>query len=213
MGTIRKGANGGFSGKAGSVVGSNWRDIEYIRGLPKLSNKPKTDKQLEQQAKFTMAINVLLPVKKQIDIGFANIKQGRTTSYNLALKHMLDYAIIGTYPALEIDYPQIAFAQGRLSGVSGITLLAEPENIRVSWSNMVLKSNSSATDVLTAMVYEPESNDYVIGPPDTARAAGLMDIVMPFDWLGKAVHVYLFFTSLDGKLVSNSAYGGSITVL
>lgn len=213
MGTIRKGANGGFSGKAGSVVGSSWRDIEYIRGLPRLSNKPKSEKQLEQQAKFSMAINVLLPVKKQIDIGFGNIKQGRTTSYNLALRHMLDYAIIGTYPALEIDFSQIAFAQGRLSGVSGVILLSEPENIKVFWSNSVLKSNSKPSDVLTAMVYEPESNDYVIGPPDIARAAGMMDIVMPSDWLGKTVHVYLFFISLNGQLVSNSAYGGSITVL
>ena len=132
MGTIRKGANGGFSGKAGSIVGSSWRDIDYIRGLPKLSKKPKSEKQIEQQAKFALAIDVLLPVKKQIDTGFGNIKQGRTTSYNLALKHMLDYAIIGTYPALEIDYSQIAFAQGRLSGVSGVVLLAKPGNIRVS---------------------------------------------------------------------------------
>lgn len=213
MGTIRKGANGGFSGKAGSVVGSSWRDIEYIRGLPKLSNKPKSEKQIEQQAKFALAINVLLPVKKQIDIGFGNIKQGRTTSYNLALKHMLDYAIIGTHPALEIDYSQIAFAQGRLSRVSGINLLAEPGNIRASWSNDIIKSNSSPTDLLTVLVYEPESNDYVIGPPDADRAAGMVDIAMPSDWLGKTVHVYLFFTSLDGLLVSNSAYGGSISVL
>jgi hypothetical protein len=213
MGTIRKGANGGFSGKAGSIVGSSWRDIDYIRGLPKLRKKPKSEKQIEQQAKFALAIDVLLPVKKQIDTGFGNIKQGRTTSYNLALKHMLDYAIIGTYPALEIDYSQIAFAQGRLSGVSGVVLLAKPGNIRVSWSNAILKSNGKADDLLTVLVYEPESNDYVIGPPDTIRTAGMVNIAMPPEWLGKTVHVYLFFTSPERQMVSNSAYGGSISVL
>lgn len=212
MGTIRQGALGGFSGKAGSIIGSSWRDISYIKGLPKLSKKPKSEKQLEQQAKFALAINVLLPAKKQLDVGFGNIRQGRTTSYNLALKHMLDYAIVGFYPDLEIDYSQIAFAQGRLSGVSGVSLLAEPENINVNWSNLIIKSNGQPSDVLTSLVYEPESNDYVIGP-ETDRVAGVVDIAMPFEWVDKTVHVYLFFTSLDGRLVSNSAYGGSVTVM
>ncbi len=40
MVTIRQGANGGFSGKAGSIIGTR-RDINYIKGLPRLSNTPK----------------------------------------------------------------------------------------------------------------------------------------------------------------------------
>ncbi|MHB1178609.1 MAG: hypothetical protein ACYCZO_09790 [Daejeonella sp.] len=50
---------------------------------------------------------------------------------------------------------------------------------KVRWSNVIIKSSGLPTDVLTSMVYEPESNDYVIGPPDTDRAAGLIDIAMP----------------------------------
>lgn len=153
MGIIRKGANGGFSGKAGSVVGSSWRDIEYIRGLPKLSNKPKSEKQLEQQARFALAINVLLPVKKQIDIGFGNNKQGRTTSYNLALKHMLGFAIIGIYPELVIDFSKIAFSQSRLSGVLATTVLAEPVKIKLNWSTDVLRSTASPAHLMTILVY------------------------------------------------------------
>lgn len=49
MGRIKQGANGGFSGKAGSVIGSSWKEIEYIKGRPKVSNKPATQRQLEQQ--------------------------------------------------------------------------------------------------------------------------------------------------------------------
>ena len=41
MGTIRKGTLGGFYVKAESIVGSSCRDISYIKGLSKLSNKPK----------------------------------------------------------------------------------------------------------------------------------------------------------------------------
>lgn len=211
MGRIRKGANGGFSGKAGSVVGSRWRDIDYIRGLPKLSNKPKSEKQLEQQARFTLAINVLLPVKKQLDIGFGKIRQGRTTSYNIALKHMLDYAIVGIYPVLEIDYPKIAFSQGRLSGVLGTSVLAEPGKIKLSWSTDVNRSTALPGDLMTILVYEPESNEYVIGPPDVTRSASTVDITMPSDWVGLTVHVYLYLVSED-QVVSNSSYAGSVIV-
>ncbi|MFB2118987.1 hypothetical protein [Parapedobacter sp. 2B3] len=33
MGIIKKGINGPFKGKAGSVVGSSWKKIDYIKGL------------------------------------------------------------------------------------------------------------------------------------------------------------------------------------
>lgn len=39
MGTIRQGANGSFRGKAGSVIGSSWKGIDYIKGLPKSGQK------------------------------------------------------------------------------------------------------------------------------------------------------------------------------
>lgn len=49
MGTIRKGANSGFSGKAGSVIESSRKEIEYIKGRSKVSNKPSTQPQPEQR--------------------------------------------------------------------------------------------------------------------------------------------------------------------
>lgn len=42
MGTIRQGANGSFRGKAGSVIGSSWKGIDYIKGLPKKRTKGAT---------------------------------------------------------------------------------------------------------------------------------------------------------------------------
>ena len=33
MGTIKQGILGGFSGKVGTVVGSSWKGISYMRGL------------------------------------------------------------------------------------------------------------------------------------------------------------------------------------
>jgi hypothetical protein len=39
MVTYSKSANGTFSGKVGSIIGSNWPSIDYLKGLPKKSSK------------------------------------------------------------------------------------------------------------------------------------------------------------------------------
>ncbi len=213
MGTIRNGGNGAFSGKAGSFIGSNWRDINYIKGIPRISNKPKTQKQLEQQAKFALAVRFLRPVKLQVEAGFSKIKQGHTTSYNLALKQILTNAIIGTYPDYEIDYAYAAFSQGPLSGIADVAILAEPPKLVMSWSTSVLKANSFPTDEVHFLVYEPVSSDYVIGPPSIPRSAQTADIAMPSDWVGKTVHVFVYCRSLEKQDVSDSIYAGSAILI
>ena len=52
MGTVKKGILGDFSGKVGSVVGSNWKGIGYIRSLPKKVGNPRTLPQKSHRAKF-----------------------------------------------------------------------------------------------------------------------------------------------------------------
>jgi len=47
----------------GSVIGSNWRDIDYMRGLPKKTSKEPAGKQLAVRARFTVLPQFLLLVK------------------------------------------------------------------------------------------------------------------------------------------------------
>ena len=49
MGRLSRSPNGPFSGKAGSVIGSSWRGIYYIKGLQKTITKARSPLQLEQQ--------------------------------------------------------------------------------------------------------------------------------------------------------------------
>ena len=213
MGTIRKGALGGFSGKAGSVVGSSWRDINYIKGLPKLSNKPKSEKQLEQQARFAMALRTLLPVKDYLNVGFNDLKQGRRTGFNVALQAFLEKAITGIYPALDIDYAMIEFARGSISFPADVLVTPEAGKLVVDWNTQALKAKADMEDQFTVLVYEPNSNDYVVGPPLTLRTTGTVDVVMPSDWAGLTVHVYAYFINKNGKDVSKSIYAGTAIVM
>lgn len=48
METSRNGANGGFKGKAGSVICSCWKSIDYIKRPYQKRTKPAMEEQLIQ---------------------------------------------------------------------------------------------------------------------------------------------------------------------
>jgi len=212
MGTIRNGGNGAFSGKAGSFIGSSWRDINYMRGIPKISKKPKTLKQLEQQAKFAAAVKFIQPVKDLLNVGFGGQKPGKASGYNLALKHVLENAISGTYPEISIDYTKAQFAKGSLAAPLGSAVLAEAGELLLSWSPDLNPYNAFIDDEVTVLIFDPVSNIYMSGPIGISRVEGEMTISIPSAYLGNTVHIYMFFMSRQGKL-SNSAYVGESVVV
>jgi hypothetical protein len=213
MGRIRNGGNGAFSGKAGSFIGSSWRDINYIKGIPKLSNKPKTLKQLEQQAKFALAIQFLLPVKRQLEIGYGQVKQGRATSYNTALKQVLNDAIIGDYPDFEINYAAVSFSHGPLSKPEAVSVVPAANSLVLSWDNSIVPLNGFADDLLTVLVYSKVSNSFVMGPPEVLRSSESTTVSLPAHWLGNEVHIFAYYVSKQTLQVSPTSYVGSETVI
>ena len=52
MGKIKQGILGGFKGKVGTVIGSSWNGIAYMRGIPQSQKDPKTSAQLTQRSLF-----------------------------------------------------------------------------------------------------------------------------------------------------------------
>lgn len=59
MGKISHGIWGGFSAKVGSVVGSRWKNICYIRSLAARVSNPNTARQRCQRGKFCKAVGFL----------------------------------------------------------------------------------------------------------------------------------------------------------
>ena len=55
MGRISKGIPGGFAGTVGTVVGSKWRGIEYMRSQPTGGRSNPSTLQLAQRNRFAVA--------------------------------------------------------------------------------------------------------------------------------------------------------------
>lgn len=211
MGTLRNGGNGTFIGKAGSFIGSTWKDISYMKGIPKISNKPKTLRQLEQQAKFAAAIKFLGPIKDLLNVGFHSQTQGKASGYNMAVKFILDNAISGEYPDFAIDYGKVMLAKGSLAAPVGPAIIAEPATLVITWSPDVNPYNGFLDDEATVVIFDPLNNIFISGLTGILRPEGEMTVPVPAAYLGNTVHVYLFF--MGRGRVSNSSYAGSAVIV
>lgn len=64
MGIIKGGILGGFSGKVGAVIGTSWKGIQVMKGIPASVANPNTAGQQEQRGAFKKTVydaTILLP--------------------------------------------------------------------------------------------------------------------------------------------------------
>ena len=59
MGKIKQGILGGFKGKVGTVIGSSWNGIAYMRGLAQSVKNPKTAAQTTQRGFFREVLDIV----------------------------------------------------------------------------------------------------------------------------------------------------------
>src|SRR5690606_38879109 len=101
-----------FSGAVGDMVGCNGPHGFYIRSRPRKPAKAPTQRQLEARARLGLAMSFLKPLKAIIYRGFLAEPSARTkiTAMNAAASHMLNNAITGEFPDLQIDPAKVRLA-------------------------------------------------------------------------------------------------------
>jgi len=214
MGTIRNGANGGFSGKAGSVIGSSWNNISYIKGLPKISNKPASLKQLDQRARFAAVLQYLGPIKDVLIQGYKGQTAGRATGFNMGIQHAIINAITGTYPAYEVDRSLVQISKGTLQKPSSVNVASNVTgSLDITWLPQVNGLNAFASDTLVVLVYNQEQNLFLSYTAVANREDGTATIAIPTDFSGQTIHTYLFYVMDDGGRQSLSTYHGPTIIV
>lgn len=213
MGRFSKGVFGAFSGKIGNVVGSSWRDIDYMRTAPKPSSKAATIKQQMQRLSFRTAVLFLSRIRTILELGYGKANTGKATGYNRAVQYTLQKAIKGDYPDYEIDYPKVVLSIGSLySTMSGrISSDKEEGKVDVSWTCTLNEQDSFDSDKAIVVLYSPAKRLFV-----TSRTALRRDqkvtIDLTSDFSSDIVHGYIFFVSAEMKRVSDSFYLGETSV-
>jgi hypothetical protein len=208
MAVLKNGANGGFSGKVGSIVGYELNGQDVIRGLPrKRTKKPGTTEQLNRN-KFALTQHWLQPLLAFLRIGFKNYAptyQGfvAAKSYNSrnALKENEDGS---TY----VDPALALLSFGTLTLPQSMSMERHGDEIVVSWSK---EGHYQGIDLAMLLAYIPETGKASIDTAAAKRYSGRASLPMPQNPAGHAVHVYLAFVTFDHTAQSNSYYLGAIS--
>ncbi len=206
MGTIRNGGNGAFSGKAGSFIGANWKNIDYIKGIPRKSSKPPTQKQLDQRARFGLILSLLGQIKDILDFGFKAQEAGKRTGFNVGIQHALNNAIVGDYPSLEIDYSKILVSKGTLAKASVVATRLVTQELELQWPVILNTRNSFAGDKLMVIVYNPKQNMFLDFENPALREDGMVNLSLPLAFDNQELHIYTFFQQHDSNRVSESVH-------
>lgn len=203
MGKISQGILGGFSGKVGTVIGSTWKSIHYMRAIATSVKDSRTEKQLIQRSKFLASINFLKTVTPFVRIGYRNYAY-RQSEFNAAMSYMLKYAVTGDGEQATIDFDKTLLAQGSLTTATDAAVQVEAGKATFTWTDNSNTGNAVATDKVMVLAYNKDRQETVYNTAAATRADGTAELVLPASWADDALAVYLAFYSEDGQRVSNS---------
>ena len=213
MGRIIKGAVGGFSGKAGSLVGSSWNGIDYIKGLSKISNKPASLKQLEQRLRFATVARFLGPLGELLKVGWKGQTTDRNTPVNIAVQYALAESLIGVYPNFLIDPSLVLLSMGTLGGLIDLNIQSTVAGrLDFTWDFTPGDNNRLIDDAVTVVVYNPMQETFLTYTATAIRNEMALTLTLPVNFATQQIHVYVFCVRRDDARRSKSMYRGPITL-
>ena len=212
MGKIESGAFSSISGKVGNLVGSTWKNINYLKAKPKRSSKPPTQQQEEQRLRFRVVakfVNLLTPLLRITNKSRA---ADRTTN-NVSFTEIIGNNLTGVYPNFEIDIPSCIITRGVLVNGGSPNVQPKPGGIlEFNWNDNSGNLLAKPGDQAILIVYCPELPAADFRTEAGTRSAGTATMNASA-FTGKLVHTWISFMDKATGEVATSEYTGLHTVL
>jgi len=212
MGSYVKGILGNFTGKVGTVIGSNWKSINYMKSLSGKRKGMPSSAQVEQQLKFALMLRFHEAFQYLLPITFANSSKVMTPA-NYAMGHNIKEAVKGVYPEFSIDYHKIVLSKGKLNHAGGASVEGNGAGkIKFSWAwDGEEYDFAKSTDKAILIAYCSEINRAVYTLNGGLRSAETGTLKASL-FGGKQVETWIAFVSEDGTKFSESMYLGNVLV-
>jgi len=210
MARLRQGILGPVSGTVGTIIGSNWKDVDYIRSKASRPRGEPTSAQLENQYKFSTVIKFTSSMTGLLQQTFAAYANGMSES-NAAFAYNYQHALTGTSPNFSIDYASALVSRGDLLNATGVNATLTNLSVHFTWTDNTGLGLAFPTDkaVLVAYCSQYDLTLYSVGAAVRSAQAGTLDVS---GFNGFPVETWIAFMSEDGLSASNSLYTGQLTV-
>lgn len=184
MGKIKQGILGGFNGKTGSVVGSSWKGIAYMRGKAQSIKNPRTQLQQENRTKFGGLSEIMSLARVAINKGFKAyaVKQ---SAFNYAIRENMN---------LEQGDP-FKFSKGSLYGLSSGTATRNQSTLTIEVTTQFPAGENSEVDIVVVGFSQNDNRTIVLcisAPLSTGETSASLNLTLPTGYESLPYQVYGF---------------------
>lgn len=225
MATLKNGVFGGFSGKIGNVIGASWRDVWYIKLMPKNVYNPQTRAQMQQRKKFIDVIDVISPCAPILSYCWKKNAKGMS-EFNAAVSWNLKNAFDEND---ELVYDSILYSLGPVTPAANVKLKTytteNGRSIEFLWDDNTNYGWGHEDDIPLLICVDYDYGLYWWGIyPEYSRALSMVEIFVPAlypsnvqskktqpaeEYPAETIYCYMAFVSKEKK-ISNSVYAGNV---
>ena len=210
MGKLINGINGPILGKVGTIHGSSWKGIPYVKGPYKKRTKKISKKEAGNRNKFADSQFWLQPLLKFVREGFKGYAE-RVEGFIAAKSYLSKNAFEGGQPNIRINPALVKVSFGDLPLSDDMAVgLTGPGQFQFTWDGSYVQGGSLKDQVMM-LAYDIDNKRAFFTTAGQFRSTGA-DTLNIDPAKGKTWHLYMAFNGVDRTRRSHSVYLGAITV-
>ena len=185
MGKIKQGILGGFKGKVGTVIGSSWNGIAYMRGLPQSQKDPKTAAQIAQRAFFREVQDLVGQLSyEQLVFLFPESVQGMSRR-NLLVKQLSTDPLVAE-GSKHVDLADItSLGNAPTADLPDVSIVASRSAVTISWNADTAWRSQHADEYPTICVFNvTQKKIFLVHSTVTVGASGTQSFSLESDAFG-----------------------------
>ena len=208
MGKIKQGILGGFKGKVGTVIGSSWNGIAYMRGQAQSVRNPKTPAQMIQRDFFKEVQDLAGQfTNEQLAFLFPNSPKNMTRRNALAQQLAADPIV--TDDAKHVDLANLnSIGNAATAEMPDVTVAVDGSNLAISWSGASDFRSEHADEYPTIFVANVSKKKvYLVNSTAVVGASGAQSFNVGLAAYGEAEDTFSGFMLATGGKVALVGFG------
>ena len=205
--------------KLGNAVGRKWRNLDVLAVYQPFVSNPRTEPQQLVRTRFGKLAQVAMMLSPAVNLGFEGICKGtKVPQRSMFIKKNWSRVHADTPGSSTVDWEDLTVAQGGLA-LPAIGALTAPSanTIKLALNDAGAGDPTviSTADEVYMMLANPNKSMGLISAA-AVRVEDEIEMSVPANWVGDRLHAYVFAIGKgdqDMGRISNSVYGGSVTVV
>ena len=196
----------------GDIVFTRIKTTQIQKARNRKPANPRSEGQVNTRQRMITAMQVAK--RGRVIFQQANYRRPRNWSVvNNIVHNLLMHSISGFYPAIEIDFENLAMSVGDMDEVVSAAALPTTGKVTFNWALPVGSLSTKSTDYVVCALCKYTKMKW-IGRYNKVSAGSLtQDVEVPATWKADEVHAYMCTVASDLKNASPTTYLGTVSIV